>query len=512
MNAIDQGSHWKQRLIRAAEPVLGADIRSLAAFRVAVALLVIADLIARSFDLQAHYTDDGVLPRLLWLQRYSSWYVSVHLLSGARQVQAALFVLAGLCAAAMLVGHRTRSATCLLWFLTLSLHGRNPLVLYGADAFLRMLLFWSMFLPLGACWSVDRARSPKLPAPARQILSMGTVALLAQVMFVYFFSALHKTGPTWSDGTAAYYALNVDHMVRSTGKWFLSYPRMLAWATHAVYYFELLGPFLLLCPSRAGRVRTATVMIFMLLHAGFGSFFQLGFFPFVGMAAMLPFLPSWLWDRALVRRLSVRLAGIFTAAWARRRVQAGAARDTPQRRGVTTGQSFLGALACLFALVYVLLWNVHTLPSARFRLPPVAVGIAWALGFEQTWNMFAPDPLKDDGWFVLPGELSDGTELDILTGREVSWEKPALISRQHWGDRWQKYVRNLWERDTAWSQVPFAVYLCRHWKAPGDLDRTLERFDLYFMLEATPPPGERPTVEEFYLGEFDCRIFEAGDR
>ena len=39
---------------------------------------------------------------------------------------------------------------------------------------------------------------------------MGTVALLAQVMFVYFFSALLKSGPTWSDGTAVYYALNID--------------------------------------------------------------------------------------------------------------------------------------------------------------------------------------------------------------------------------------------------------------------------------------------------------------
>ena len=29
---------------------------------------------------------------------------------------------------------------------------RNPLVIDGGDDFLRMLLFWGLFLPLGARW------------------------------------------------------------------------------------------------------------------------------------------------------------------------------------------------------------------------------------------------------------------------------------------------------------------------------------------------------------------------
>ena len=45
------------------EEIFGIDLRSLALLRVGLALLVIIDLVQRSFDLKAHYTDLGILPR-----------------------------------------------------------------------------------------------------------------------------------------------------------------------------------------------------------------------------------------------------------------------------------------------------------------------------------------------------------------------------------------------------------------------------------------------------------------
>src|SRR5215210_7563587 len=78
---------------KAAE-VLGADLRSLAAFRVALALLVLADLFNRARDLTAHYTDAGVMPRVsltlapdtqLFLEARaaaSPWAFSLNALSG----------------------------------------------------------------------------------------------------------------------------------------------------------------------------------------------------------------------------------------------------------------------------------------------------------------------------------------------------------------------------------------------------------------------------------------------
>ena len=69
---------WERpRLVR----VFGADLRSLAAFRIAIALLVLADLTTRSCDLRAHYADDGVLPRSVLIdQLQGRWTISLNVM------------------------------------------------------------------------------------------------------------------------------------------------------------------------------------------------------------------------------------------------------------------------------------------------------------------------------------------------------------------------------------------------------------------------------------------------
>ena len=68
-------------------------MRSLALLRVGLDLLVIIDLVQRSFDLKAHYTDLGILPR--WALTHdlgNVWSVSLHNLSGTSELEAAGFV------------------------------------------------------------------------------------------------------------------------------------------------------------------------------------------------------------------------------------------------------------------------------------------------------------------------------------------------------------------------------------------------------------------------------------
>ena len=91
MSKMDETARPNDRFASRAQAVLGMDLRSLALFRMCLAGLVIADLIARSFDLQAHYSDGGVLPRAILLQWQSESYVSLHMISGLWQVQAGLF-------------------------------------------------------------------------------------------------------------------------------------------------------------------------------------------------------------------------------------------------------------------------------------------------------------------------------------------------------------------------------------------------------------------------------------
>ncbi len=105
------------------------------------------------------------------------------------------------------------------WCLLLSLHRRNPEIDSAADILLHLLLFWAQFLPLGACWSLDARKSLRPRAATLGLRSAGTVAFILQVCFVYWFTAALKTDASWrTEGSAVYYALNVEQLVRPLGQ------------------------------------------------------------------------------------------------------------------------------------------------------------------------------------------------------------------------------------------------------------------------------------------------------
>ncbi len=104
--------------------------------------------------------------------------------------------------------------------------------------------------------------------------------------------------------------------------------------------------------------------------------------------------------------------------------------------------------------------------------------------------MFAPQPLKDDGWYLIPGKLKNGEEVDLATGGGVVFrEKPEDVSGHYRTQRWRKYLINLWSAEHAGHRVHFARYLCRVWNESHYGGETLESLDMVFMHEATPPMG-----------------------
>jgi hypothetical protein len=50
--------------------VTAKDIRSLALFRIGLAIATIGDLVERSLDLRAHYSDEGIFPRYVLFEQY----------------------------------------------------------------------------------------------------------------------------------------------------------------------------------------------------------------------------------------------------------------------------------------------------------------------------------------------------------------------------------------------------------------------------------------------------------
>ena len=275
----------------------GCDLRTLALFRINLGLLIIVDLLLRSRDFRLHYTDGGVLPRGELLQTLNYWGPSLHYIHGSAVVQSILFVIAGVLALGLIAGYRTRLMTLLCWVMLLSLHNRNIWILQGGDYLLLLLLFWGMFLPLGARFSVDQALSQSGPAKDHRFVSMATIALLIQCMCVYFFSAFLKDAPSYvPDGTAVYEALQLETYSTALGGWLLNFPTLLEGLTIYVWYLELLGPILIFTPFFFLPTRLALQFMFITMHIGFLLFLEVGFFPYISIVSLLTFTPREVWD------------------------------------------------------------------------------------------------------------------------------------------------------------------------------------------------------------------------
>lgn len=167
------------------------DLRSLGLFRVGLALVILGDLALRARYLTEHYTDMGVYPRKAFFELWegpTTW--TIHTASGDLWFQVLIFAVHAFFALWLLVGYRTKLSTIVLWFLTVSLHNRHSSINSAADDLLRMVLFWSMFLPLDRYWSWDRNRYPKSNLP--KIVTIGTIAFISQQVLLYWVTAYLK--------------------------------------------------------------------------------------------------------------------------------------------------------------------------------------------------------------------------------------------------------------------------------------------------------------------------------
>lgn len=160
--------------------IFSLDLRALAAFRVGLGILLMLDVVMRWPDMRAFVTDAGLLPTGPYVQEFANrLHVSLHLANGFEGWAMLLAVLTFLAGAAIFFGYRTRLAVIAGWILLLSVQNRNPMVLNGGDVLFRCLMFWAMFLPLHARWSVDAALATDVqprPAPSPGAPRAGSAA------------------------------------------------------------------------------------------------------------------------------------------------------------------------------------------------------------------------------------------------------------------------------------------------------------------------------------------------
>ena len=303
---------WRERL----RLVFGFDPRSLALFRVLLGLLILTDLILRSRDLTKNYTDLGVLPRDAWTELTHRWAPSLHAASGELWWQIILFAIAAIAALALTVGYRTRLANFVSLVLLASLMNRNGLLLQAGDQLLVVMCFWALFLPLGMRFSIDAALQPRLrdapnaarvaSEPYRPYLSVATVAVTFQILYLYFFTALLKTGSAWRETfDGAFYAVSLQHFATPIGEFASHFPQLLKVATVFVLAVEFVAPFLVIGAALAiwfnsfDRIFTLSRLVGLALlaslHVGFLLMLHIGLFPLIDFMSLSLLVPGLVW-------------------------------------------------------------------------------------------------------------------------------------------------------------------------------------------------------------------------
>lgn len=567
------------------------DYRSLALMRIGIGFVIIFDLIQRAFDLRAFYSDAGVLPRAELLRLWENkWWISAHMMSGLTSFEAILFIVAGVFAIMLILGYRTRMAMIVSWLFLVSLHVRNPLVLQGGDIVLRAVMFWMMFLPLNKAWSLDRLFNRVAQPKETSFFGAASVAYIIQICLVYVFTGILKSGVEWHNGTAVYYALNVDQLITPAGALLREFPVVMSILTTVTLYLEIYGSLLFFSPVATSFFRTLGIFLFACLQIGFNASMRLGLFGMIAIIVTLGLLPTGFWEKGwahltdwiarkgktgltiyydfecsfcfkishLLKKVlllhpdtqilpaekdpaiaaimleknswvitdatgaltttwngAVSIAAHSPLVWWSRSIlrlpiishigelayhygskkrklvcvpEPVEVAPTPLQK---TAQS-LTTILIISLTVYVIGWNIDGLDLKQRAISSQVEPIGWFTHLDQKFNMFAPKPLTEDGWYVFPGILRDGTQIDVFSGKtgKISYEKPEWIAYIYKNQRWQKYLMNLWAGNFKDYRLSYGRYLCREWNDHHDMDQHLLQFDMIFMLENTPPPGQ----------------------
>ncbi len=481
------GSKLCARLRQELEPVFSIDLRSLALFRISLALLLFAEVCDRAVGFTAHYTNRGVLPTTV-MNELMVHHPSLLLLSDSEVYAASFFVVAGVSSIMMLVGWHTRIATIAMFVALSSIQTRNPLINHNGDALMRFLVMWAMFLPLGSFYSLD-ARRKRVRSNGPSVYSVASAALLLQGMFVYFVVAASKFQyDIWWAGNSLWSVLQIDSYVRPFGEYLLNFPDLVALMAHGSMVMEALFPILLFFPWQRDRVRTVCVLMAALFQLNIFVVASIGTFQPLSILTLFPFLPAWFWDRF------TKVAPVERSS------------DAPERQ--STGLPFRRVAATSLVsvlLAYTVVSNLSTLPKEIHPLPEPLASMGRWLNLDQRWRMFANAAETPQGWRVVAGRLPDGRWVDMIRGEiPPNTERPENYSSSMINNAWRIYWSTISQDHTAPFRRPFGEFLCNDWNSGSDSSHQVDRVEVIYFQKFAHDRHVEPKIVPKRLLLQDC--------
>lgn len=451
------------------------DIAPVALFRILFGLLLFNWFWQLFPNLTAFFTDEGILPRHELARSYSD-RLSLLNLSGEWWPVATLWAVSCAVAALLTLGWHTRVMSMLAFALVSSFSWRDPLILDGSDLVFRVVPLWLAFTSAGDRWSIDALRRDRAPIVRGWALPIRILEL--QIAFIYLATGLEKLGGIdWIEGTAAYYALQLEHtFARPWAAAFAVQPvlsHLISWYTLAV---ELSFLPLAMAPFRV--TRTVAALAAGGMHLGILLLMNVGNFPLVMLAACVLFAPpEW------VRRIMRDTATVDTR--------------TPHARPRAVSALLVLAAAAAF---------VTAVPSWLQALRPSGdvASVLRRLSLDQRWDMFSPNAARTDWWLIAPATLADGTRLDLLSGRGADDRSERYSDPLY--SRWTKVHERIASAFYAGYRSEYARHFCRARNShPGPGQSPLVSFELLLVERTIQAPGKGPPlISESKLWSQQC--------
>lgn len=282
MNAIIK--YWDKIFFRRFDPI------PISIFRIFLGITIIFMFICEFPNWENYYTRNGVLS-LTDLDLKTSPYNWSLFYIFENTIPVKLFFLVGLsCAILFTIGLFTRFSTIILYIILFSKMNANPILPAGYDVIIKMLLFYSFFIPLNHYFAIDNFLIKK----KREFPLIWPVRIIQiQICLVYVFTILIKlvSDKSWLNGDAIYYLLANNIWSRFPDcKFFYLYNTLFCKiATYATVFIEALFPILVWFKStRIFALLMITIfhilLAFLMLH--------ISIFSLTMISAFWVFVPS----------------------------------------------------------------------------------------------------------------------------------------------------------------------------------------------------------------------------
>ncbi|HJQ96615.1 MAG TPA: HTTM domain-containing protein [Acidimicrobiia bacterium] len=199
----------------------------------------------------------------------------------------------------VMIGAWTRLAAWSAFLITLALQRYNPAAFNGGDLIMRGVIQLAVALgPSGAYLSIDSVRRGQWNKLPPQIEAWPIRFVQLHISMGYLLTFYLKTrGHTWFDGTALWYALNIEDLARFNVPDVLIVPpfgAILTWLAVATEAFVGVGVWW-------HRTLPLALMAGIGLHVGIALTLEIGFFSLVMITSYLAFVPGAAFERLLSR-------------------------------------------------------------------------------------------------------------------------------------------------------------------------------------------------------------------